>query len=84
MVDINPRLKELFEAFCEHHCKHRRKKTCKILLARAKLTECPIPQWWDINDYLNDVNSLMARIKNQYEAKHVVTETGSLSDPKPS
>ncbi len=80
MTDINPRLRELFEAFCDHHCKHRRKKTCKILLKRANLVKCPIPQWWDINDYLNDVSALLTRIKKQYEKEHVVTKMGSLSD----
>jgi hypothetical protein len=37
----------------------------------ASLDECPIPEWWDVNDYLNEVDKkvtqLIKRIKDEQQ-----------------
>lgn len=80
MAEINSRLKQLFDVFCKNHCKHRRKRVCKQTLKKADLIECPIGEWWDINDYLNDVKGVIRIIKQQYDKKNIVNEKGNLSD----
>lgn len=64
MTVINKKLEPLFNAFCKNHCKHRVKKTCSRTLKKATLILCPIGEWWDLNDYLNDLKRAIDKIQS--------------------
>ena len=64
MTVVNPKLTPLFEAFCKNYCKYRSKDYCMKTMDDATLDKCPAGIWWDINDYLNDVKALVARIQD--------------------
>lgn len=69
MVSINPRLKTIYKAFCVQHCKHRVKRSCMLTGKRAKLVDCPIGEWWDLNDWINKVDNLVELIRAKYQGK---------------
>ena len=77
MVFVNPRLKPLFDEFCKKHCKHFSGRLCRQNRKVAKLENCSIGEWWDINDYLNEVNRVVDMIKQQYDTKKL---KGKLKD----
>jgi len=79
MIDINPRLKPLFDIFCKKHCKHFSGRLCRKNRKKATLTNCPIGEWWDVNDYLNKVNDVVKLIKQKY---NVDKPTGKLEELK--
>lgn len=69
MVDINPRLKPLFDVFCKKNCKYFSGRLCRKNKKPATLLNCPIGEWWDINDYLFKVNGIVNMIKDKYDTK---------------
>ena len=76
-ITINQRLKPLFDEFCHKYCKHFAGRLCRKNKKVASLDNCPIGEWWDINDYLNKVNRIVNMIKQKYD---VGTPKGKLKD----
>ena len=62
MVEINDRLRRVFDVVCSKHCRHRKGKSCELMEQQAKLEWCPIGEWWDLNHYLNNVDELTLKI----------------------
>lgn len=69
MTVINKRLEPLFDAFCKKHCRQRVKKKCLRTGQRAALILCPIGEWWDLNDYLNDLKKAVDKIQSVIPSK---------------
>lgn len=69
MVLVNARLKPLFDEFCKKHCKHFAGRLCRKNRKVAKLQNCHIGEWWDINDYLNAVENVVTLIKEKYDTE---------------
>ncbi len=63
MTVINKRLEPLFDEFCRKHCKQRVKKKCVRTGKKATLILCPVGEWWDLNDYLNDLKRAIDKIQ---------------------
>lgn len=63
MTTINPHLQPLFEGFCKNYCKYRQKGLCLKTFDDVTLDKCPIPELWDINDHLNQIAKLTAKIE---------------------
>ena len=41
---------------------------CSTTLKKATLVSCPIGDWWDINDWLNDVEETVKKIHASFSA----------------
>jgi len=67
MTHINKRLTDLFDPFCAEYCKHRQGKRCQETFKDATLERCPISQWWDLNDFLNDVDKQVTKIMKRIQ-----------------
>lgn len=66
MVEIHKRLKEIHAVFCKERCKYRRGKTCTDVHKKAVLSNCPVGEWWDLNDWLVEVEIVLGKIQREY------------------
>lgn len=67
MILINQRLRVIYKVFCKEHCKHRQKRSCTLTTRRIKLEDCPIGEWWDLNDWINKAEELVNLIRQKYQ-----------------
>lgn len=63
---MNERLAKIHAVFCRENCKHRQEKNCREVNKRATLSNCPVGEWWDLNDWLNHVEIVLGKIQRQY------------------
>ena len=66
MTEVNPKLMPIFNGFCRNYCKYFAGRLCRKNNKLANLDNCPIGEWWDINDYLNEVKKLVDKIQKSF------------------
>ncbi len=71
MVELNKRLVKIHVVFCKENCKHRVGRNCKEVNKKAMLSNCPVGEWWDLNDWLNTISIILGKIQRQYAKAQV-------------
>lgn len=66
MVEIHKRLKVIHAVFCKERCKYHQGGQCIDVHKEATLSNCPVGEWWDLNDWLIGVEIIVGKIQRQY------------------